>query len=80
MNMQKFYGIAVNDENLCEYVVGELCAKGTLTRLLERDRINLDWNFKSALMKDLTNVGVSCAECLSLSLFATQSLPSHRRE
>ncbi|OQV16420.1 Atrial natriuretic peptide receptor 1 [Hypsibius exemplaris] len=54
-NLLKFIGIAVNDDNLCQIVVEELCMKGTLTRLLERDRFDLDWNFKSALMKDLTN-------------------------
>ncbi|GAV02530.1 hypothetical protein RvY_13081-2 [Ramazzottius varieornatus] len=51
-NLQKFYGIAVDDENLCVFTVGEFCHKGTLTRVLERARMDLDWNFKCSLIKD----------------------------
>ncbi|XP_055344185.1 atrial natriuretic peptide receptor 1-like [Paramacrobiotus metropolitanus] len=51
-NVQIFYGIAVNDENLCEYVVGDVCQKGSVMALIDKRKLNLDWEFKSALLKD----------------------------
>ncbi|XP_055351630.1 atrial natriuretic peptide receptor 1-like [Paramacrobiotus metropolitanus] len=53
-NVLKFYGIVISDDNTCESVVGDLCSKGSLTKLLYRDRMQLDWNFNCALFKDLT--------------------------
>ncbi|XP_055346518.1 atrial natriuretic peptide receptor 1-like [Paramacrobiotus metropolitanus] len=54
-NIQKFIGIAVNEDNQCDSIVGEVCQKGTLRDLINDGAINLDWEFKSALMKDLVN-------------------------
>ncbi|OWA50762.1 Atrial natriuretic peptide receptor 1 [Hypsibius exemplaris] len=54
-NVQKFVGIAVNDSNICDYMVGELCQKGSLQDLIEDTRMNLDWEFKNSLIKDLTS-------------------------
>ncbi|OWA53393.1 Atrial natriuretic peptide receptor 1 [Hypsibius exemplaris] len=54
-NLQIFIGIAVDDEQLCKYVVGEFCSKGTLMQLLERTSFNLDWEFKSSLLKDIAS-------------------------
>ncbi|OWA50763.1 Atrial natriuretic peptide receptor 1 [Hypsibius exemplaris] len=54
-NVQKFIGIAVNDSNICDYMVGEICQKGSLQDLIEDPRMNLDWEFKNSLIKDLTN-------------------------
>ena len=55
-NVQKFIGIAVNDSNVCDYIVAEMCPKGSLQDLIGDDRMQLDWEFKNALIKDLTNV------------------------
>ncbi|XP_055352763.1 atrial natriuretic peptide receptor 1-like isoform X2 [Paramacrobiotus metropolitanus] len=54
-NIQKFIGIAVNEDNQCDSIVGEVCQKGTLRDLVSDAAINLDWEFKSAIMKDLVN-------------------------
>ncbi|OWA50761.1 Atrial natriuretic peptide receptor 1 [Hypsibius exemplaris] len=54
-NVQKFVGIAVNDSNICDYMVGEICQKGSLQDLIEDTRMNLDWEFKNSLIKDLTS-------------------------
>jgi hypothetical protein len=55
-NVQKFIGIAVNDSNFCGHFVVELCQKGSLQNLIENPRIQLDWEFKNSLIKDLSNV------------------------
>ena len=55
-NVQKFIGIAVGDEtNICEYIVGEVCQKGTIRDLIEDEQMNLDWEFKNSLIKDIVN-------------------------
>ncbi|XP_055352797.1 atrial natriuretic peptide receptor 1-like [Paramacrobiotus metropolitanus] len=54
-NVQKFIGIAVNEENQCDCVVGEVCQKGTLKDLIDDHSMNLDWEFKNSLIKDLAN-------------------------
>ncbi|XP_055354563.1 atrial natriuretic peptide receptor 1-like [Paramacrobiotus metropolitanus] len=54
-NLQKFIAIAVNDEQLCEYFVGETCSKGSLNQLLDNAKFNLDWNFKNSLIKDMAS-------------------------
>lgn len=41
---------------MCEHVIGEICGKGCLTSLLYDDPIDLQWNFKCSLVKDLTAV------------------------
>ena len=56
-NLQKMIGIAVNDLNLCDYFVAELCQKGSLQDLIADDRMELDMEFKNSLIKDLANVG-----------------------
>ena len=57
-NLLRFIGIAITDDNCCEYVVSEMCSKGTLTRLLGDGKFDLDWPFKCALIKDLSAVGI----------------------
>lgn len=55
-NLQAFYGIAVNDDNLCELVVAEVCSKGSVMTLIDKRKLNLDWDFKNAIIKDIVNV------------------------
>jgi hypothetical protein len=50
-NLQDFIGIAINDENLCEFIIGEVCQKGSLMALLEKRGLALDWEFKYSIMK-----------------------------
>lgn len=57
-NVQVFYGIAVSDENLCEYVVGERCQKGSVMSLIDNRKLTLDWEFKNALLKDTVAVRI----------------------
>ncbi|OWA52554.1 Atrial natriuretic peptide receptor 1 [Hypsibius exemplaris] len=52
-NLQDFLGVAINDENLCEYVIGEVCQKGSLMALLEKTSLSLDWQFKHSIMKGI---------------------------
>ncbi|XP_055351643.1 atrial natriuretic peptide receptor 1-like [Paramacrobiotus metropolitanus] len=73
-NVQKFSGIAVNDDNHCEFIVGEMCSKGSLTFLLQENHMNLDWEFKAALFKDLT-AGMNYLH--SSSLVSVGNLTSH---
>ncbi|GAU88414.1 hypothetical protein RvY_01120-2 [Ramazzottius varieornatus] len=54
-NIQKFVGIAVDETNICEYIVGEVCPKGTLRDLIADEHMNLDWEFKNSLIKDVVN-------------------------
>ncbi|OQV16758.1 Atrial natriuretic peptide receptor 1 [Hypsibius exemplaris] len=51
-NLQKVIGIAINDDNLCDFIVGEACQKGSLTDLLLNDANRLDWPFRHSLIKD----------------------------
>ena len=55
-NVQAFYGIGVNDENVCQFMIGEMCSKGHLPCLLQSKSINLDDTFKNSLMTDLVSV------------------------
>ena len=55
-NLQEFYGIAINDENLGEFVLGEVCAKDSLMALLEKTSLVLDWPFKHSIMKGIAAV------------------------
>lgn len=55
-NLQEFYGIAITDENLCQFVVGEVCQKGSLMALLEKTSLSLDWAFKHSIMKGIVTV------------------------
>ncbi|OWA52552.1 Atrial natriuretic peptide receptor 2 [Hypsibius exemplaris] len=52
-NLQDFLGVAINDENLCEYAIGEVCQKGSLMALLEKTTMTLDWQFKHSIMKGI---------------------------
>lgn len=55
-NVQKILGLSINDEGLCEYIVGDPCPKGTLTNLLKRITLRLDWPFRHSLIKDIAAV------------------------
>ena len=55
-NIQKFIGIAVDESNECKYLILECCQKGSLRGLIFNRRMNLDWEFRNSLIKDLTNV------------------------
>ncbi|OQV15547.1 Atrial natriuretic peptide receptor 1 [Hypsibius exemplaris] len=52
-NIQTFVGIAVSDENICVYLIGDICQKGTLEEMLRLDTLNLDEPFKFSLINDL---------------------------
>ncbi|XP_055329216.1 atrial natriuretic peptide receptor 1-like [Paramacrobiotus metropolitanus] len=52
-NLQRLLGVSVNDDGYIIYILGELCQKGSLTDLLEKDSLKLDWSFKNSLIKDL---------------------------
>ncbi|XP_055329218.1 atrial natriuretic peptide receptor 1-like isoform X2 [Paramacrobiotus metropolitanus] len=52
-NLQRLLGVSVNDDGYVVYIVGELCQKGSLTDLLEKDSLKLDWSFKNSLIKDI---------------------------
>ena len=63
--MQRIIGIALDQLAVCQYIVTELCPKGTLNYVIENQSIQLDWLFKNALIRDLVNV--SSNEFTSLS-------------
>ncbi|OQV18934.1 Atrial natriuretic peptide receptor 1 [Hypsibius exemplaris] len=52
-NLQKFVGLGLSSTGLCEFIVNEPCAKGSLTDILENEMIKLDWTFKNSLIKDI---------------------------
>ncbi|XP_055350346.1 atrial natriuretic peptide receptor 1-like [Paramacrobiotus metropolitanus] len=52
-NLQRLLGASINDEGLIVFILGELCQKGSLTDLLEKDSLKLDWSFKNSLIKDI---------------------------
>ncbi|OQV15545.1 Atrial natriuretic peptide receptor 1 [Hypsibius exemplaris] len=52
-NVQTFIGIAVSDENICTYLIGDICQKGTLESMLRLDTLHLDDPFKFSLINDL---------------------------
>ncbi|OWA52553.1 Atrial natriuretic peptide receptor 1 [Hypsibius exemplaris] len=54
-NLQEFLGVAINDENLCEYAIGEVCQKGSVMALLEKTTMVLDWQFKHSIMKGIAS-------------------------
>ncbi|OQV15543.1 Atrial natriuretic peptide receptor 2 [Hypsibius exemplaris] len=54
-NVQSFLGIGVNDENICQYAIGELCGKGNLPCLLQSKSVKLDEPFKNSLITDLVS-------------------------
>ncbi|OQV12410.1 Atrial natriuretic peptide receptor 1 [Hypsibius exemplaris] len=54
-NLQKFVGIAVNENNVCEFLVGEVCRKGSLRTLLETENLDLDLDFQYSLMKNIVS-------------------------
>ena len=49
-------GIGVNDENMCQFMLGELCSKGSLPCLLQSKTLHLDESFKNSLVMDLVSV------------------------
>ncbi|XP_055349308.1 atrial natriuretic peptide receptor 1-like isoform X2 [Paramacrobiotus metropolitanus] len=51
-NLQRVIGVSIKDE-LCEYVIEEICSKGSVTNILQNEIIKLDWSFKNSLIKDL---------------------------
>jgi atrial natriuretic peptide receptor A len=55
-NMHRFVGICLDEHNYCQYIIGEVCGKGTLEDILQNDKIQLDWAFKHSMIKDLTEV------------------------
>ncbi|OWA52494.1 Atrial natriuretic peptide receptor 1 [Hypsibius exemplaris] len=52
-NLQRLLGVSIGEDGLCVYLVGELCQKGSLMDLLEKDSLKLDWSFKNSLIKDI---------------------------
>ncbi|OQV12263.1 putative Atrial natriuretic peptide receptor 1 [Hypsibius exemplaris] len=52
-NLQRFIGIGLTPSGKCQYVVAEICAKGSLTDILSYEDMKLDWSFKNSLIKDL---------------------------
>ncbi|OWA49808.1 Atrial natriuretic peptide receptor 2 [Hypsibius exemplaris] len=51
-NLQRFIGIAVSPQNTCEFIIAEMCAKGSLTDILHNETFKLDWSFKNSLIRD----------------------------
>ncbi|CAG2217101.1 ANPRA [Mytilus edulis] len=52
-NLVKFVGLYLFEK--CIYRVTEYCSRGSLQDIVQNDSINLDWDFKVALLTDLTN-------------------------
>lgn len=55
-NLQHFIGISLSASDVCEFIVAELCTKGTLTDVLENEMIKLDWFFKNSMIRDIVLV------------------------
>lgn len=55
-NLQAFIGVALNEDSCCEFIVGEICERGSLTKLLMKKSIRMDWPFKHSLIKDIASV------------------------
>lgn len=55
-NLQTFIGVTMNQQNICEYIVSEVCAKGSLTDILDNEIFKLDWSFKNSLIRDIVFV------------------------
>ncbi|XP_076087705.1 atrial natriuretic peptide receptor 1-like [Mytilus galloprovincialis] len=52
-NLVKFVGLYLFEKSI--YRVTEYCSRGSLQDIVQNDSINLDWDFKVALLTDLTN-------------------------
>ncbi|OQV23021.1 Atrial natriuretic peptide receptor 1 [Hypsibius exemplaris] len=52
-NLQRFIGIGLSTQGICQYVVTEICAKGSLLDILSFSTMKLDWSFKNSLIKDV---------------------------
>ncbi|OQV12266.1 Atrial natriuretic peptide receptor 1 [Hypsibius exemplaris] len=52
-NLQRFIGIGISPQGYCQYVVAEICAKGSLVDILTFSTMKLDWSFKNSLIKDI---------------------------
>ncbi|OQV12254.1 Atrial natriuretic peptide receptor 1 [Hypsibius exemplaris] len=52
-NLQHFIGIAVSANDVCEFIVAELCTKGTLSDTLDNEMVKLDWLFKNSMIRDI---------------------------
>ncbi|XP_055349485.1 atrial natriuretic peptide receptor 1-like [Paramacrobiotus metropolitanus] len=52
-NLQHFIGIALTAQDVCQYIVAELCSKGSLTDVLDNEMLKLDWFFKNSLIRDI---------------------------
>ncbi|GAU95879.1 hypothetical protein RvY_07415-2 [Ramazzottius varieornatus] len=52
-NLHKFVGMGLNNKGICEFVIYEVCSKGSLTDILHNDMLKLDWSFKNSLIKDI---------------------------
>ncbi|OQV13654.1 Atrial natriuretic peptide receptor 1 [Hypsibius exemplaris] len=52
-NLQTFIGITLTPQNVCEFVVSEVCSKGSLTEILDNEMFKLDWSFKNSLIRDI---------------------------
>jgi serine/threonine protein kinase len=55
-NLQRLLGVSIGEDGFCLYLIGELCQKGSLMDLLEKDSLKLDWSFKNSLIKDIVMV------------------------
>ncbi|XP_055344054.1 atrial natriuretic peptide receptor 1-like [Paramacrobiotus metropolitanus] len=56
-NLHNFIGIVLSDDNVCQYTVGELCHRRTLTSLLLAESFPLDQACKNSLIMDIVDVG-----------------------
>ncbi|XP_055350308.1 atrial natriuretic peptide receptor 1-like [Paramacrobiotus metropolitanus] len=52
-NLQRLLGVSVDEDGFIVFILGEVCQKGSLTDLLEKDSLKLDWSFKNSLIKDI---------------------------
>ncbi|OQV23264.1 Atrial natriuretic peptide receptor 1 [Hypsibius exemplaris] len=53
VNLQRFIGIAVSPQGICQYVVAEPCNRGSISEMLHSSTIKLDWTLKNSLIKDI---------------------------
>ncbi|XP_055344069.1 atrial natriuretic peptide receptor 1-like [Paramacrobiotus metropolitanus] len=54
-NLHHFIGIVLSDDNVCQYTVGELCHRRTLTNLLLAESFPLDQACKNSLIMDIVD-------------------------
>lgn len=50
-NLIKMIGVCIEAPNYC--IVTELCPRGTLTDLLQNEKLNIDWVFKYSIITDV---------------------------